>query len=195
MVREIEQTLYYCHKIGSRIFAIEWLHCECYTSWTWPTFSRVQNLKCYYLENGKNYWKILNYDLLSSYDLTQFVTQPTHNPGRLLDVVITSNSNAPQGRSVTDVSLSDHLLLSWTINTAPPEPTYITISRRCCKNFDFESFKDDLLKSKLCSRSPAQDEIKPLSIGAMVSQYNTVITNLLDKHAPVVEITVRHRKW
>ena len=27
----------------------------------------------------------------------------------------------------------------------------------------------------------------------MVSQYNTVITNLLDKHAPVVEMTVRHR--
>ena len=28
-------------------------------------------------------------DLLTSYDLTQFVTQPTHNLGGLLDVVIT----------------------------------------------------------------------------------------------------------
>ena len=50
--------------------------------------------------------------LLSSYDLTQFVTQPTYKLGGLLDVVITSNSNAPQSLSVTDVGLSDHLLLS-----------------------------------------------------------------------------------
>ena len=49
------------------------------------------------------------------------------------------------------------------------------------------------MKSELCSRSPAHDEIKPLSIDAIVSQYNTVITNLLDKHAPVVEMAVRHR--
>ena len=29
-----------CHQIGSPVFAIEWIHCECYTSWSWPIISR-----------------------------------------------------------------------------------------------------------------------------------------------------------
>ena len=51
-------------------------------------------------------------DLLWTYDLTQFVTQPTHKLGGLLDVVITSNSNSPQSLSDADVGLSDHLIAS-----------------------------------------------------------------------------------
>ena len=50
-------------------------------------------------------------ELHSSYDLKQFVTQPTHNPGWLFDVVITFDSNAPQELSVSDVGVSDHSLI------------------------------------------------------------------------------------
>ena len=37
---------YYCHQIGSQVFTIEWRHCECCTSWPWPTFSKLRFLKC-----------------------------------------------------------------------------------------------------------------------------------------------------
>ena len=29
---------FYCHQIGSSVFAIKWCHCECCTSRPWPTF-------------------------------------------------------------------------------------------------------------------------------------------------------------
>ena len=44
---------YYCHQIGSHLFAIEWRHCECCTSWPWPIFS-----------NSWNFWKYINIQYL-----------------------------------------------------------------------------------------------------------------------------------
>ena len=37
---------YYCHQIGSQVFAIEWRHCKCCTVWPWPTLSssNISNL-------------------------------------------------------------------------------------------------------------------------------------------------------
>ena len=37
---------YYCHEIGSQVFAIECRHCESCTSWPCPKFCRSQILKC-----------------------------------------------------------------------------------------------------------------------------------------------------
>ena len=50
--------------------------------------------------------------VISSYELSQFVTEQTRHLGGLLDVITTSNSNAPQDLCVTEVGISDHLLLS-----------------------------------------------------------------------------------
>ena len=36
---------YYCHYLGSQVFAIEWQHCECCTSWPWPTSWRSRLMK------------------------------------------------------------------------------------------------------------------------------------------------------
>ena len=46
--REIEKH-YYCHHIGSQIFAMEWRYCKCCTYRHWPILLRSQ-----YLENGKH---------------------------------------------------------------------------------------------------------------------------------------------
>ena len=48
--------------------------------------------------------------LLESFSIAQFVTEPTHQLGGLLDVVITGPDNTPQDLSVVDVGLSDHML-------------------------------------------------------------------------------------
>ena len=45
-------------------------------------------------------------DVISCYDLSHFVTEPAHHLGGLLDVVLTSNSNAPHDLRVTEVGLS-----------------------------------------------------------------------------------------
>ena len=38
----------------SLVLTIVWRHCKCCTSGLLPTFSRSQNLKCEYLENGES---------------------------------------------------------------------------------------------------------------------------------------------
>src|SRR6218665_2904459 len=65
--------------------------------------------------------------ILSTYNFRQNVQTATHPGGGLLDHVITSYSASPPDVLVTDVGLSDHMLLSWSINMTPPSPTYVTI--------------------------------------------------------------------
>ena len=49
-----------CHQLGSQVYPIEWRHCECYTSWPWPPFSR--NFEVWM--SRKRWWlaKMLKYD-------------------------------------------------------------------------------------------------------------------------------------
>ena len=58
----------------------------------------------------------------------------------VLDVVIISNSNAPQDLHVMDVGLSDHLLLSWIVNEWP---VYKIVSGCHWKVFDFGNFQSE----------------------------------------------------
>ena len=61
---------YYCHQIGSQVFAIEFFaNCECCRSWHWPTFSRSIILKCEYVENGESERKMLKYDFYIGWHL------------------------------------------------------------------------------------------------------------------------------
>ena len=65
----------YCHQIGSHVFSIEWLYCECCTSWPWLTFLRSQKIEM--LISGKRWelakdaqlwlyrhWYLLSYDII-----------------------------------------------------------------------------------------------------------------------------------
>src|SRR6218665_762860 len=56
--------------------------------------------------------------ILSTYNFRQHVKtyMYTHRIGSLLDHVITPESASPPDVLVTDVGLSDHMLLSWSIN-------------------------------------------------------------------------------
>ena len=58
---------------------------------------------------------------------------------------------------------------------------------RKIKAMDIESFKDDLRESKLC-RDP------PDGIADLVSCDGTIVTSLLDKHAPVQKKTITARQ-
>ena len=65
-------------------------------------------------------------DLIASFGLLQHVTQPTHDKGGLLDVVLTRSDATLSKVDVTDVGLSDHLLLTWTASLGRPDPIYHT---------------------------------------------------------------------
>ena len=79
-------------------------------------------------------------DILAAFDLTQHVTMPTHDRGGLLDVVITAAADVLCDVAVTKTGRSDHSLVSWSVNMAPPELTYHTVTCRQWRNFDVDGF-------------------------------------------------------
>src|SRR6218665_2356841 len=133
--------------------------------------------------------------ILSTYNFRQHVQTATHRGGGLLDHVITSDSASPPDVLVTDVGLSDHMLLSWSINMTLPSPTYVTITRRKWQHFDLAAFLADLSKSDLCAIS---DPLTDASADHLADAFDSVIAGLLDEHAPVSEFTLRerfHQPW
>ena len=49
--------------------------------------------------------------ILDSVDFEQFVKSPTHDLGGILDVVITQTGLVPEDVAITDLGLSDHMLV------------------------------------------------------------------------------------
>jgi hypothetical protein len=77
------------------------------------------------------------------------------------------------------------------IDLARPEATKYTVQQRHLKNVDLEAMRQDVLNSSLLL-TPAEDLL------ALTNQYNSVLREILDKHAPVKtrEMTLRpHAPW
>jgi len=55
-------------------------------------------------------------DLLDSLEMTQHVTRAIHTHDGILDVVVTRSDDSPSSLSVTEVGLSDHYLVTWSLN-------------------------------------------------------------------------------
>ena len=118
---------------------------------------------------------------LESLGLVQLVNEPTRClPGaaNLLDVLATSNNSVVTNVKVDNADcLSDHCLISADIAVRAPRPV-ITYSSRNIRSIDEKQFENDLRKSVLFTQ-PAN------TTDAYVNQLNDVLTDLLDKAAPV----------
>ena len=124
--------------------------------------------------------------LLETYNLLQLVPLlPTHEQGGTLDLVITTNDlrakTGPIGITTSGTS-SDHYLVWFDLNLVIPlecQDSQTSVSYRNFKSLDSNVFKTDLQQSTLCQA--------PFSWGLdeAVSQYNKVLTSLMDKHCPV----------
>ena len=72
-----------------------------------------------------------------------------------------------------------------SINPAPLPPPTLHSFRRL-HSIDFGSFLTDLESSELISDPPK-------TLGPLLSAYNTTLSSLLDKHAPIVNKLSRHQ--
>ena len=129
--------------------------------------------------------------LFSAYGLVQHVDQPTHSQGGIIDAVIAREGVSLHPITVSDVGLSDHFLIAWTLKMSRPEPVYRTVKRRDWKAFNNDRFMDDLVTSNLCDQDVLDDQLK--TADEMSSNYDSVLFDLLDHHAPARTITVRER--
>ena len=130
--------------------------------------------------------------LLNSGSFTQHVNTATHNKGHVLDLVITDSQNNIISNLKTVPELpSDHAALVFYVDFPRPAPSKCTIKRRNTRGIDIHAFSSDISDTQL---------IKNLStdLNTAVSQYNSILRSLVDKHAPekTREITIRpHSPW
>ena len=116
-------------------------------------------------------------DLLSSYNLQQHVSESTHRDGHILDWVISRQDDNFVGACEVDSMLSDHCAIHFNLLCSKPHPPRKTVTFRNIKGIDTDSFKNDIRTSELYT-TPASD------VDAKVDQYNNVLKQVLDKHAP-----------
>ena len=108
--------------------------------------------------------------------------EPTHIDGHTLDLVVTSaTDDCVRSLSVPSM-FSDHAAIHIELNMTKPRRPEKTISYRKLKSIDASKLSEDLIKSELFTN-------RNKNLENSVSQYNTVISGIIDKHAPV-----RHHK-
>ena len=142
-----------------------------------------------HVENSSDSHACQFLDLLTSFGLQNHVTNPTHVHGHVLDLVITRvTENIISNVSVHGQVVSDHN--SVIFNLAADKPSFLSknISYRKWKNVDIKDFTFDVAQSALVT-TPADN------VSALVTQYNSTLTELADKHAPLCQrrVTVRPR--
>jgi hypothetical protein len=118
--------------------------------------------------------------VLSDANLTQHVTFPTHSHSHTLDLVITgTNSSLRPSITRINTSPSDHFPVLSTLNiTPPPPPPLSKVTYRSIKSVNIEKFKRDILSSSLITHPPTK-------LSDLVDCYNSTLSSILDKHAPV----------
>ena len=127
--------------------------------------------------------------ILSSCGLSQHVNFPTHITSKhTLDLLITpSVSSLNPTVTYSPTSASDHYPVISTLSLSRPRPPVLTTRYyRCLKSINMLKFQLDIRSSKLLTKPPT-------GLSELVSCYNTTLSLLLDKHAPLKSKTVSQK--
>ncbi|XP_072033195.1 uncharacterized protein [Amphiura filiformis] len=131
-------------------------------------------------------------DIITSASMKQHNTFTTHRDGHTLDLILTRESvNFASDFSPTGYLPSDHAAVKCLLDIGRPDPVKMEIKMRKLRDIDLDAFRSDILNSSL-HLSPASD------LDQLVTQYDSVLCNLQDKHAPLItrKITCRpHAPW
>ena len=123
--------------------------------------------------------------LIDEFGLKQHVKTCTHRLGHTLDCVITSECVGDVcGLQVDDLALGDHFLISFTVNMKVYEKEPKQISFRRTKAIDVDAFSNDLTTAL-----PSVKECLSFEDAAIC--YNSVLRNVVDKHAPVITKVIK----
>ena len=115
-------------------------------------------------------------------NLTQLVSQPTHIKGHILDLVLTNSPTHVSDCTVSTYRLSDHFIVNFSIRLMRPPTEKKQISFRRYAALDVDSFCEDL--------QSVQNIILNSDLSTCVEQYNTQLTAILDKQAPLTTRTI-----
>ena len=122
-------------------------------------------------------------ELLKSFDLTQYVSGPTHEKGHTLDLAISRATESIISDWTLGDFISDHCTVDLFLRFKTLRPIRKQIQYRKLKNIDIQSFKQDILVSELANVNLNDPNI-------LVEQYNGILSELLEKHAPLKNKTI-----
>ena len=114
--------------------------------------------------------------LLNQYNLSQHVTIPTHTAGNTLDLVITRSDLLVTGLKSDQSVDSDHFALIFNLSFQSPGAVKRTITYRNWKSVDIPVLRSDIAK--------AFDGFTTQDPESAVESYNSVLKDIVDKHAP-----------
>ena len=122
--------------------------------------------------------------ILDSFDLTQLITTSTHIKGGLLDIIIISrvHRNALLSASVCEDFKTDHFPITAILEN---ESVYIKKTVKYVREYhkcDVSLWNMDIANS--CLNDPS--EYMHASADESVAMYNKTLSNLLNKHCPLV---------
>ena len=130
--------------------------------------------------------------ILSTLDLQQHLTTPTHRAGHILDLIITRSGSDVVGHvDVCDTHLSDHYLLNFSLQQELVHQPRKLLARRSFKTVDKEALAHDIV-------SALHDCGQVNTIHDLASHYNQAVTTVLDHHAPPRTICLKgegYKKW
>ena len=117
--------------------------------------------------------------LVDCYGMTLHRTTATHQNGGTLDAVITrEDAGCPERVDVVDVGLSDHHLLSWSVDATRPDIPAIVDRRRSWRRLDIDQFRSMLSSSSLCQSDRWPSDIDDMA--ANEAMYDNVLNDVPD---------------
>ena len=129
-------------------------------------------------------WDTINFlDVLDSYNLRNRVTFPTHIKQHHLDLVIEDQTDTLITHITPGLFLSDHCFTHAILDIFRPWPQRQTVSYWKLRSINHEAFRTDL--------HTALSLVNESDLTKLVSIYNTIITEVLDMHAPIRSKTVK----
>ena len=127
-------------------------------------------------------------NILDSCGLVQHVTEPTHEHGNTLDLLITRQNSLVKEHKV-DFQLSDHSNVLFSLNIEKPPCPVKEITFRKLKNIKAGDFARDL-----SVKVNAQNYRDSADINEVLGLYNSSLKSTLNKHAPEIQKKILLRK-
>ena len=118
-------------------------------------------------------------DLLDEFGLKQHVTDVTSkHANHVLDLIIRNSESLIYDTPKISTYLTDHASIVFQLNSSNPKHKELPKSYTPLNKIDVTRFKQDLRNSDIVTKPKTE-------LNELVNQYNSCLSQLLDKHAPL----------
>ena len=120
-----------------------------------------------------------------------FILDPVctlRNGETLINVIFTSNPAITVDSGIVKTRISDHYLVFAVLNLRMPKPQAIYVVTRSYKHYDPQSFLSDL------NKIPRYENILSDDVDEKLPHFNKAFYRVLDNHAPIKKIKIKHRR-